>query len=670
MVLGTKPRLIGILQRNARADEVVVGWGRKASGRKAVQLAGKAGVPFLLLEDGFLRSVDREGSPLSLTLDDKGIYYDASGPSTLEEQIAEPLNAEDADRARRLIDDWRRLRLSKYNAQPDYAGSLPERYVLVVDQVAGDLSVGSGLADGASFTRMLDCALAENPDATVIVKVHPDVRTRAKAGYFSLMALEAMPRVMVIADACHPVRLIENAEAVYVVTSQVGFEALIWGRPVRAFGMPFFAGWGLTTDELTAPLRRSPVSLEQLVFAALVKYPRYADLERRVPCEAETAMKHVAFQREMRSRFAGPVHALGFSRSKQLLLRRFLSGTELHFARNPQQVPAGATVAVWGATVPDGLAAPARILRLDDGLLPSSTARTGLGRLGRRPVERFQFRPNPTEGQNPAEPISWVIDDLGLYCDATRPSRLETLLQTMAFDAAVLHRAAEIRTSLRAALVTDAHTKEGQAGRAWSRPTSARRVILVPGQAERDGPASCNGEGGDTDIDLLKAVRAANPDAYVVYVSRSGAICGRRNGSAARTETTCPCDEVLAHDDPCCLLDQVDEVHTFSAPVGFAALIAGRSVVCYGQPFYSGWGLTTDRLPHPRRSRRLSLDELVAASLILYPTYVSQETGAFITPEQAIEEWTRRRTSPPARTSMWRFGLWSFRRAWERWRHM
>ena len=54
----------------------------------------------------------------------------------------------------------------------------------------------------------------------------------------------------------HPVRLLEKAEAVYCVTSQMGFEALLWGKPVRTFGMPFYAGWGLTQDELPSPARR------------------------------------------------------------------------------------------------------------------------------------------------------------------------------------------------------------------------------------------------------------------------------------------------------------------------------------------------------------------------------------------------------------------------------
>ncbi len=63
------------------------GWGRKKSGLKAMELAVKHNTSFLLLEDGFIRSLDLgvNGSPsFSLVEDDVSIYYDATQPSRLE----------------------------------------------------------------------------------------------------------------------------------------------------------------------------------------------------------------------------------------------------------------------------------------------------------------------------------------------------------------------------------------------------------------------------------------------------------------------------------------------------------------------------------------------------------------------------------------------------------
>ena len=83
----------------------------------------------------------------------------------------------------------------------------------------------------------------------------------------------------------------------------------------------------------------------------------------------------------------------------------------------------------------------------------------------------------------------------------------------------------------------------------------------------------------------------------------------------------------------------------------------GKPVSCYGQPFYSGWGLTTDLYPVAHRGRYVSLDQLVAAALILYPTYLSRVTGCFTTPERAIEELIAWRETGGGGSPLWRKAL-------------
>lgn len=278
--------------------DVVVGWGRKRSGDKARRLAERQGLRWLLLEDGFLRSVDRHAPPISLIVDDIGIYYDAGSPSRLERLVPRPLTEADVERARALAAAWRDGGISKYNHAPDYRAPLPSRYVLVVDQTWGDASVACGQAGPESFDAMLRAALCENPDCEVLLKVHPDIFSHGKKGYFDLGDLLANPRIHIIAEACHAVRLIREAEAVYVVTSQMGFEALLWGKRVCCFGMPFFAGWGLTEDALAPPARREAASFEQLVHAALIAYPRYVDPATGARWEPEQAVAHVAAGRK------------------------------------------------------------------------------------------------------------------------------------------------------------------------------------------------------------------------------------------------------------------------------------------------------------------------------------------------------------------------------------
>ena len=62
----------------------------------------------------------------------------------------------------------------------------------------------------------------------------------------------------------------------------------------------------------------------------------------------------------------------------------------------------------------------------------------------------------------------------------------------------------------------------------------------------------------------------------------------------------------------------------------------------YGFPFYAGWGLTLDKLNKhnwaKRRTRRLSLEELIFISLVKYPLYSSLKFDCFLEIENVIEE--------------------------------
>jgi capsular polysaccharide export protein len=605
-----------------------VGWGRKASGNRARALAARNGRPFLLLEDGFLRSVERDGEPLSLVLDDLGIYYDCAHPSRLEALIPEPLEQDGIRRARALMHAWRRGRVSKYNHARDYSGDLPERYVLVCDQAFGDLSVRHGGADAASFQRMLEAALSENPDAAIMLKLHPDVLMGRKTGYFDAGIGRLDKRIRVIAEDCHAASLLEGAEAVYTVTSQMGFEALIWAKKVRCFGMPFYAGWGLTADEVEAPPQRRPVSCEQLVHAALIRYPRYADPETGQRCEVERALAHVELQQRMRGRFPARVYALGFSRWKRPMVKRFLAGSDVMFAGGAPKVPPGAAVALWGRADPPGLSDAVRPIRIEDGFLRS----VGLG-------------------ADLVPPLSWVCDDVGIYYDSSRPSRLERILAEEAFSEDLLLRAARLREMILAAGITKYNLDASAPRTHWRRPQHAGRVILVVGQVEDDASLRHGAPGVKRNMELLQAVRTMRPDALLVYKPHPDVVAGLRQWGREEKNAARWCDEIVLGGPIGRMMDEADEIHTMTSLAGFEALLRGKPVTCHGLPFYAGWGLTTDMLSCPRRGRLLTIDELVAAALILYPSYVSRVTGQFTTPERAVAEliaWRSESAGPKA----------------------
>lgn len=623
------------------ALRAIAGWGLRPTAHKARAYAQRHGLPYLALEDGFLRSVGlgNQDAPCSLVLDDLGVYYDATRPSRLESLISRSLDSNAALRANALLAAWRAGRVSKYNHLREYAGELPERYVLVADQTFGDASLQYGLATPEHFQWMLQAALEENPDATALVKIHPDVFAGRKRGHFDVAALSRMARVQVLAEDAHPVRLIEQAQAVYVVTSQMGFEGLLWGKPVRTFGMPFYAGWGLTRDELPAPERRGRATLEQLVHAALVDYPRYMDPETGKRCDIERLIEWMALQRRMRERFPPVVHALGFSRWKKPIVRDFLQGSEVRFVRRADEVPAGGTLAVWGRKDVGTCRSDVRVLHLEDGFLRS----VGLG-------------------ADLVRPLSWVTDGRGIYYDGTAPSDLEHLLQTAKFDDEMLARAGRLRDRIVEAGLTKYNV--GAAG--WTRPASAARVILVPGQVETDASIRYGADEIRTNMGLLQAVRQANPDAWIVYKPHPDVLAGLRGKGEREDQALSWCDEIVIDVGMGQLLPKVDEVHVLTSLAGFEALMRGKSVTCYGLPFYAGCGLTTDMSAAPRRTRRLALDELLAAALILYPTYVSRTTGRFTTPERALDELLAWREQGPSGMPAWRKALRWVLQGWAR----
>lgn len=338
-----------------------------------------------------------------------------------------------------------------------------------------------------------------------------------------------------------------------------------------------------------------------------------------------------------------PVYALDFSFWKRPYVRLFFQGQQVHFVTRLDEMPPLGTLVVWGLrdaamVLPEGV----RVLRIEDGFVRS----VGLG-------------------ADLIRPVSWVIDDLGIYYDATGPSRLETILADTTFDEVSIRRAAALREKIVASGVTKYNVGAG----GWQRPPNQRRVILVPGQVETDASIAYGAPEGvcavRRNMDLLRAVRTANPDAWVVYKPHPDVLAGLRVKGVDEDTALHWCDELVIDVPMGELLGKVDEVHVITSLTGFEALLRGKRVTCYGQPFYAGWGLTQDMVPVSRRMRCLSLDALVAGALIEYPRYVSRTSGEFTTPEQALDElltWRAERASLPWWRKLLRLVLRFYRR--------
>lgn len=224
-----------------------------------------------------------------------------------------------------------------------------------------------------------------------------------------------------------------------------------------------------------------------------------------------------------------------------------------------------------------------------------------------------------------SRPLSLVMDRRGIYFDPTAPSDLESILENNSFTSDQLRDADKLMTEIKRLKISKYnHQTESDALNFQTK--LGQNVILVPGQVDDDMSVKFGGF-GMTNLSLLEAVRSARPNDYIVYKPHPDVLSKNRIGNMDDRLSLQFADSVVKKVGINSVLNCVDEVHTMTSLVGFDALIRGKTVFTYGLPFYAGWGLTEDRHKCDRRTRRLSLQELVAGALLVYPKYFHPETG-------------------------------------------
>lgn len=595
------------------ADEVqaqhklAIGWGRKASFQKALALAKQQNIRSLCVEDGFVRSLGlgKQGAPpLSLVVDHSGIYFDATQTSDLEQLIlkdeAEHLNA----RAQQSIATLLKHQITKYNQKfvPIEANIFASgQHILIVDQTFADQSIAYAGASAAHFQQMLHQAQQDYPHATLWIKTHPDVIADKAKGHFSQQDFD-LPNVKVIAENYNPIEMLQFMHAVYVVSSQLGFEALLCGKKVYCFGLPWYAGWGQTDDryapvELLQGRRHKHRSLAHLFASAYLVYARYVLPATGKRCELEDILTLLIPNIEFQKNLVNPLQLYGFSRWKKAFLKNFLGFPNYQFNFKRFRKPSKTEqVIAWGKKAhhlkQQGYS---QICTVEDGFIRS----IGLG-------------------ANLIRPCSLVFDPIGIYYDATQASRLENLLNHCQLNPQQVLRAERLRQKIIELNISKYNVGENNQ---LNLPKHLGKRILVIGQVEDDMSIQLGCIDIKTNLALLREVRLQNPEAYIVYKPHPDVQAGLRAGGISRDVVLNYADQIENSLSIVACFPVIDELHTLTSLSGFEALIRNIKVVCYGMPFYSGWGLTQDRHHQARRVKTLSLHELIYSVLVDYPTY-------------------------------------------------
>lgn len=415
-----------------------------------------------------------------------------------------------------------------------------------------------------------------------------------------------LANIRILPRDVNPWALAEQAEAVHAdPDADIAIVAGLLGKPV----------FGRDGQQIPAVVLRR--SARERIAAA-----RYRDCFTGEPATVEDAVTQLAEWRAVMERNRDIAAATGMAWWKRDVIARFLWDGR----RSPPFLPearaierarrTGGAVAIWPSRVSGAMrektsAPEVPVVHIEDGFLRSR----GLG-----------------AAMHMSSSI--VVDAAGIYYDARHESDLERLLATHDFSSALLERA----RALRERICATGASKYGATRGAIIDVPAGRRTVLAVGQVEDDLSVRFGGKGIASNLDFLQRVRAAEPDAWILYRPHPDVRAGHRKGHISDAQALRYADRVDAKAPLMDIIERIDGVHVLSSLTGFEALLRGRSVVVHGMPFFAGWGLTRDLAKPPaRRNRLLTLDQLVAGTLILYPRYIDPVTRLPCRPELIVE---------------------------------
>ncbi len=625
-ILAPELRIPETESTSSLAATTVAVWRNSAGYRRGQKLARTRKLPLLILDQGLLATppLPHRAMPLlSLTAVETWWASGCSGgwaETTLATTGWE--TPELLSRARDGITTLVRSRVGGVIAAP--AGDDRTHRPIVID--------ASRAASEATAEALLQLALDHSDAGKIRLLFDPN-------NHFERLRRRAINvGCAIVSSQTDTWSLLDSAEAIFTCGGPVGFLALIAGRTVHCAAETLYSGWGLTRDTKAVPGRPRTRSLEEVFAASCLETTRYVDPfhERTTSFEETSALLSDWRDTLIRNDKIACCFGIDFwkrDRTRDFFLApRGVPEIARSAARALELAAAsGKAIAYWPQrrtmAAFEGMAHSRAItvIRIEDGFIRS----VGLG-------------------TNLVLPASIVADSRGIYYDPTRPSDLETILSETDFDPALLARAEGVA----ALLVDRGITKYNLAENAVALDVpEGRRRILVPGQFEDDKSVLLGGAGIATNEELLRRVRAANPDAFIVYKPHPDVESGHRKGIVANEVMTRLADAVVRRTAILSLIEWADEIHTLTSQTGFEALLRGRKVVTYGQPYYAGWGLTVDQNPVARRRRRLTLPELIAGTLILYPRYVDPVTRLPCGPEIVIDRIADPKTRDQSRLS-------------------
>ncbi|MDO9452305.1 MAG: hypothetical protein Q7J29_05535 [Stagnimonas sp.] len=592
--------------------------------------AQEHGIEIMRMEDGFVRSQGLGANhvlPYSICIDRTGIYFDARKPSDLETLLAtydfdsDPELMREAEECLQLICT---RRVTKYNESPTRLaeklyGAKNRARILVIGQVEDDQSVVYGCDKRITNNDVVRLAAAENPDAQIIYKVHPDVLAGKRAELSK--PDDVADLALIIRQPMSFDDTLTGVDRVYTISSLGGFEALIRGIPVTTLGAPFYSGWGLT-DSRQAVARRSRVlTLTQLFAAAYLKYASYFEpatgaamtlrevIERLGQSEPSSVEDHGA-EEEATAPLVKTVVFFGAPYSYDVLqslfedadihvIDRSVTSAVFKKAWAGKVCVPGVDVYVWGGRLPEQIS---HLIKQAGGKIRTVTPGV---------VHQLGI------GKGAFTPAAWNVerDVTGRESDG-RTHLMETLDEgDFVHDEALMAQADVLRKG-----VLEILDRNSAAHAAEMDPNRPQRILVI-GQPEDHPAVNSQGPKRFTSNDLVMMARMEHPGAEIVYRVDIANLKKKRAALSDPSQVASYCSILSLAEPISAQIEGSDRVYTISHIGGFEALLRGKPVTVFGTPFYAGWGLTEDRQALAR-GRALSIDELFVGCCLAAPIYV------------------------------------------------
>ncbi len=557
------------------------------------------------------------------------------------------------------------------------------------------------------FIKMLKDACRNHPKANIWIKAHPAGKGYLAELNLAKTINSSANSIYILDEQVNPILLLKQVQHVYTVSSHMGFEALMLSaigdkKTVHCYGVNWYSAWGLTDDngivegdenlqqlyqqvknrrfqkpidigkseipyrplvrrELYSKRKQNinatmankseddeyiltegrvwegtAINVEQLFFSAYLDYSHYADPATQTSCDIDSAINWLLTNRHWHNQLQGDLTIYEFSRWKLPFVCAFVGfpQTEIFIKPRPRwknvlhpnhfRVNLANPILVWGLANYQKLTLNKKtdkVYCMEDGFIRSN----GLG-------------------ATLIQPLSVVIDRQGIYYNATTPSDLESLLKFCPkLSQAEIKRVKNLKKHLLAQKVSKYNVGTAEKSRQFDKlEYVASKKILIVGQVEDDLSVQYCGSTIKRNADLIKQVKQDNPNAYLIYKPHPDVEAGLRAGKVDKHSLSQVDMVALDIAMPDCL-QCIDEVHTMSSLTGFEALLRNKTVVCYGLPFYAGWGLTVDKMSNPNylkrreRQQKLTLEQLIYCTLIKYPLYHLPNGYGLAQVEQVID---------------------------------